>query len=311
MKISYSGLDIGGANIKVYDGEAKIFYFPMWKKWRELEDFLRGLDITGKVGIVLTAELADCFKSKAEGVRYIADIAKRVFDDVCFIDIDGNLKREIDVPERFAANNWIASVKFLAEQFESFIFVDMGSTTTDIIPVKDKDILASKTDFERLKRRELLYFGMLRTPSFYLIKDNCSSEFFSIVADAMRIVGLIDEDAYICETPDGRGKGIHECMQRLARQFCADVSEVGEEFVINQAEKIVQEMVDRVADALKEKRASYGIDLAIGCGIGEEIIRRACKKAKLEYLSLEEKFGEVSHIFPAFAIAKILQYDSC
>ncbi|MBE8538687.1 hydantoinase/oxoprolinase family protein [Geoglobus acetivorans] len=309
MKTSYSGIDIGGANIKVYDGSSRICYFPMWQRWKELGDFLKGLGLEGRVGVVLTGELADSFSSKAEGVVYITNAVREAFDDVVFIDLDGNLKREIDNPENFAANNWVASVKFLSEEFADFIFADMGSTTTDLIPVKDGKILAGKTDFERLDRKELLYFGMLRTPSSFLVKRNCSSEFFSITGDAMLVLGLIDETAYSCETPDGRGKSSAECMQRLARQVCADLHEVGEDYVIGLAGEIRDEMVSRVAKAFEQKRNLYGIETAIGCGIGEVLLEEAAELAEMEYVSLRERYGEVSDIFPAFAMARLVELD--
>ncbi len=313
MKTSYSGVDIGGANIKVYRGDSgrvEIHYFPMWRRWKELEEFLRDLNVGGKVGVVLTAELADAFSSKAEGVEYVVGAVREVFEDVLFIDVDGVLTSVVREPEKFAANNWVASVKFLSTIFEDFIFADMGSTTTDIIPVSKGEILAGKTDFERLMRRELLYFGMLRTPSFFLINGNCSSELFSITADAMLVLGVIDASDYTCETPDGRGKSEVECMQRLARQFCADLEELGEEFVQEIAAEIKDEMVRRVEGAFRSKARSHGIDTVVGCGIGEILLKEAAEMASLEYVSVQDEFGEVSKAFPAYAIAKLFEtYD--
>jgi len=305
-----NGIDIGGANIKVYrgeTGEAEIHYFPMWLEWENLEVFLRDLDLKGKTGVVVTAELSDAFSSKEEGVKYVSSLTKKVFDEVYFIDLDGNLKKEIDNPLNFSASNWVASVKFLAEIHDSFIFADMGSTTTDIIPVKKKRVIALKTDFERLKNRELLYFGILRTPSFHLINDNCSTEFFSITADVMRILGLIDEKAYSCDTPNGRGKSVYECMQRLARQFCADRDEVGVDFLKAKAIEVKNEMVRRVSEAFMEKSRKFGIDSVVGCGIGEMILKESAERAEMEYISLRERFGELSDIFPAYAIAKLVE----
>ena len=309
-----NGIDIGGANIKVYrgeTGEAEIHYFPMWHEWENLETFLRNLNLKGKTGVVITAELSDAFSSREEGVRYISSLAEKAFDEVFFIDLNGNLKRDIDNPLNFSASNWVASVRFLAELHDSFIFADMGSTTTDIIPVRDGKILASRTDYERLRNRELLYFGMLRTPSFFLMGSNVSSEFFSITADIMRILGLIDEDAYTCDTPDGRGKGVNECMQRFARQFCADRGELGNDFLKAEAMEIKNEMVKRVSEVFMEKGKNSGIDLVVGCGIGEIILQESAEKAGMEYISLKEKFGKLSDIFPAYAMAKLGErYDS-
>ncbi len=305
-----NGVDIGGANIKVYrgsSGKAETHYFPMWLEWKNLETFLRDLNLRGKTGVVITAELADSFSSKEEGIKYIVSISERVFDEVFFIDLDGNLKREIDDPLNFSASNWVASVKFLAEKYGTFIFADMGSTTTDVIPVVNGKIMAVKTDCERLRNNELLYFGMLRTPSFFLMNENVSSELFSITADVMRILGIINERAYTCDTPDGRGKGVEECYQRFARQFCADREELGEEFLKKKALEIKNEMVRRVSEAFMEKGREFGIDLVAGCGIGEMLLEESAEIAGMEYVSLREEFGELSDIFPAYAIARLVE----
>ncbi len=168
--MSSLGIDIGGANLKVASKDGwEIIYFPMWREAESLEEKLREIAekySAAKAGVVMTAELADFFDSKAEGVEFIAKACENAFKDVRFLDVDGNLKPSIDNPENFAASNWVASCRFLLEEgYGNFLFVDMGSTTTDIIPVTSK-IEAAKTDFERLKRRELVYFGVLRTPVF-------------------------------------------------------------------------------------------------------------------------------------------------
>ncbi|HIP62698.1 MAG TPA: H4MPT-linked C1 transfer pathway protein, partial [Archaeoglobus profundus] len=168
------GIDIGGANLKVADnhGNFKLIYFPIWKKLDKLEYQLRMIKDefnADKIGVVMTAELSDIFDTKVEGVLKIAKIVSRVFEDVFFLDLNGELRRYDDVlkkPRMFAASNWVASVKFLIEEgWKYFIFGDIGSTTTDLIPVTDK-IEAGRTDYERLKNGELIYFGVLRTPVF-------------------------------------------------------------------------------------------------------------------------------------------------
>ncbi len=311
------GLDIGGANLKYADteGDFGIIYSPIWKNLDMLEENLKEIERKTNpdvVGVVLTAELSDVFRSKAEGVRFVEKVVKRVFKNAYFMSIDGELKKEIDIPEKFFANNWIASVRFLLTDYSDFIFVDMGSTTTDIIPVKGGEILATKTDFERLKRRELLYFGLLRTPTFFLLKDNCSSEFFSITADAMLVEGVIGEEDYNCETPDGRGKSLEECMQRLARQYCADLNEVGMNFIKEKAHEIKREMVRRISEVLKEKGRRYGLESVIGCGIGEKIVEESAILSGLNYISSERIYGGVSYTFPAYAISRLVEmHDSC
>ena len=66
------GLDIGGANLKAADpdGQVRVATFPMWQQHRELTDRLRSLSWIERpdlVGVTMTAELADCFETKADG----------------------------------------------------------------------------------------------------------------------------------------------------------------------------------------------------------------------------------------------------
>ena len=309
------GLDIGGANLKVAsEDEGEIIYFPMWKKWRELDKQLfkiREKYGPKKVGVVITAELADSFNNKVDGIEYISSVVERVFDsEIYYLDVNGNIKSKIDDPRLFAASNWVASTMFLLNSFKNFLFADMGSTTTDLIPVTNK-IEAAKTDYERLKRGELLYFGILRTPVFYVLPEfdaPLASEFFSITGDVFVLTDDITAKDYSCETPDGKGKRKKECMRRLARTLCCDLDEIGEEKILELAESVKNAMIKKTSEAMIKLSSKYGLDKVIGCGIGEFILEEASKKANLEYISINESFGYFSSLFPAYAMAKLIEF---
>ncbi len=315
--MSSLGIDIGGANLKVASEDGwEIIYFPMWKRVEELEDTLRDIAekySANRAGVVMTAELSDVFGSKEEGVRFIGEICRRVFEDVSFLDVSGRLSRTLDEPAKFAASNWVASATFLLrEGYRNFLFVDIGSTTTDIIPVTDR-IEATKTDFERLKRREMIYVGILRTPVFYILKEFDSAplcpEFFAITADVFIATGDITEDDYTCETPDGKGRDEISCLKRLARTICCDLEEIG----INKAKQLALEakkaMKDLLKDALRKKTEDYGIERVFTCGIGEFLIEEICNEIGVEFISLSGLYGEYSKLFPAFAMLKLVQKD--
>ncbi len=304
------GIDVGGANVKVWRGRAESYYFPFWKRRDEFVNFLSELKIKAeRIGVVITAELSDAFSRKSEGILFIERALRESVDgELFFLDYDGNLKSEVDEPLKFSAANWVASVIYLSKFYDKFLFVDLGSTTCDVIPYNG-EVLAAKTDYERLNRGELLYFGMLRTPLCYLLSfKDISSELFSISADAMRVLGLIDEDEYSCETPDGRGRSVEECMQRIARQFCADLEEVGEKAVMSIAEEVKEVMVSRIERAVSEKIERFDLERVIGCGMGEALIREAAERIGVRFVSLSKKFGkDVSKIFPAFAVAELVK----
>ncbi|MET1123963.1 MAG: hydantoinase/oxoprolinase family protein [Archaeoglobaceae archaeon] len=308
------GIDVGGANLKVAgDGLAEIVYFPMWRRASELETVLKELAArygADRAGVVITAELADVFESKDEGVSFIAKACRNAFGEVYFLDVDGEISRDVTNLRRFAASNWVASAKFLLKEgFRNFLLVDIGSTTADFIPVTDR-IEAARTDYERMRRGELIYFGILRTPVFYVLPEfevRLASEFFAITADVFVVTGDIEPEDYNCDTPDGAGKDYYSCLRRLARLFCADLEEIGEEKLRRFAEAVRNRMVADVSEAVKQKISEYGLEQVLGCGIGEFVIREACELAGVDYTLLSDLYGEYSKLFPAFAMFKLVE----
>jgi len=310
--MSVMGIDIGGANLKIVIGDfAEISYFPMWKKASELGAILKEIKDRfhpDKVGVVITAELSDCFRNREDGMRYISGVVKTSFSPSpsYFLDLTGNLSGNILQPENYFASNWVASSKFLLlDGWDDFIFADMGSTTTDLIPVK-KDILARKTDFERLSKGELLYFGILRTPVFYLLSEFGAPlvpEYFAITADCFRITGDITEEEYNCDTPDSKGKSKEECMLRLARTVCLEPEK---DFILEFAKSVREKMIEKLQKSLEDHSERFSIERVLGCGTGEFLIEKASRKAGLEYVSLAKEY-KFSEMFPAFAISELVK----
>ena len=166
MLIMILGIDIGGANTKIASADGRLVelhYLPLWKNTK-LPEVLREISMRLKpkrVGVVITGELADCFQDKDSGLSYIIDAVNNAFQEAYFFTNDGVFTKE--KKRGIAAANWMASALFVGKEFPDCIFLDIGSTTTDIIPIRDGVPLAGKTDFERLKRGELVYTGVLRT----------------------------------------------------------------------------------------------------------------------------------------------------
>ncbi len=309
------GIDVGGANLKIAARDGwEIIYFPMWKKVDQLGEVLRSVAEkygAQKAGVVMTAELVDVFESKEKGVRKIVSTCSEIFDEVLFLDVFGNLCRDVSDPLKFAASNWVASIKFLLEEeHTNFLFVDMGSTTTDLIPVTDR-IQAALTDFERLKRGELIYFGVLRTPVFYVLEEYDSAplcpEYFSITADVFVVTGDISYAEYTCETPDGGGKDRRSCLKRLARTVCCDLNELGESNAARIAFEAKKSMVERLASGIERKIEEYGLEIVFACGIGEFLIQECCELLGVECIRLSDVYGDYSKLFPAYAMLKLVE----
>ncbi len=312
------GIDIGGANTKIASDDGKIVelhYIPLWKNTKlpeTLLDMARRLK-PEKAGVVITGELADCFPDKENGLSSIIDAVNNAFLDAYFLDSNGIFTKE--KKRSIAAANWMASALLVGREYEDCIFVDIGSTTTDIIPIVNGKPRAARTDFERLKTNELVYSGVLRTNIAALLKSinlngtkcNISSELFAISADAYLVLGLIFSDRYTCDTPDGAGKTILDAKRRLARVVCADLTEIGESALFSIANQVMEKQVNNIKEALLIAAKKRRLSKVVACGLGEFLAKKAALECGFEIMLLSEKYGaELSKVFPAYAVARLL-----
>jgi probable H4MPT-linked C1 transfer pathway protein len=311
------GLDIGGANTKASsaDGQwAESIYLPLWREapMDKVLNRLAEMNPTA-VGVVMTGELADCYQSKAEGIASIKAAVKKAFRcPIRFWGVNGfDWRNSMEL----AAANWSASAALVLQDFGNCLFVDMGSTTTDIIPIIDKP-LASSTDYLRLVNGELIYTGMLRTSLGSLLHAAridghtvpLSPEFFAITADAYLVTGQISPAQYACDTPDGSAKDQPSAMRRLARTVCADVEEIGQAAVMEIAEQACDYQLQLLLGAVERQSRKQSLSMAVAAGIGEPIIARACDLLGLSCTLLSDKYDRlISDIFPAYAVARLLE----
>ncbi len=314
MKIA--GFDIGGANTDLavvdFDDQGNITgikadfeYFPMWLKNNELGDALLRLlgddlkDIDA-VGICMTAELVDAYKTKREGVIDIAKKSKESFSvPVGFIGINGVLSFEelVERTDEVAAANWIATSKIAAEIEENCIMIDTGSTTTDIIPIKNgSECAKGRSDLERLKTGELVYSATLRTNLAAIVDKvplgdewvRVSSELFAATADIHTVLGNITEEDYSCSTCDGAGKSKEECMRRISRVICGDMDMLSESDIEKIAAYIYKRQAEKVAEALLEVSERENITKVVTTGLGMGIVgAKAAEVAGLESTGMD------------------------
>lgn len=313
------GIDIGGANTKVTSSDGKLVemhYVSLWKDTslpKVLFDIAKRLK-PEKVAVVITGELADCFPDKETGISYIVDAVNNAFNDAYFLGSNGMFTKE--KKRELAAANWMASALLVGREYENCMFVDIGSTTTDIIPIIDGMPHAGKTDFERLKKSELVYSGALRTnvaavlDKVLLAGDvfRISSELFAITADAYMVVGMISGEEYTCDTPDGAGKSVTDAKRRLARVVCADLSEIGDEELVLIAQQVMEAQLRDVVDALRDVAKRHGVTKIVACGLGEFLAKRAAEELGFEIVLQSQSYGkEISKVFPAYAVAVLFE----
>jgi len=323
---SVLGLDVGGANLKAAHsaGAARSRPFALWKVPTALPDALRELlrdwppyDL---LAVTMTGELCDCFPTKAEGVRAILDAVSlaaggtpvRVWTTDGWL-VDLAAARADPLPA--AAANWLALATY-AGRFaprRPALLIDVGSTTTDIVPLLDgRPVPRGRTDSERIRRSELAYTGVIRTPLCAVLGSRGAAEFFATTRDVFLLLGRLPEDPSDCDTADGR-PATRACAEaRVARMICADLetSTADErrklvEFAHLRQVMYVGGCIETVARSLP--RLPETIVLA---GVGEFLAQTALSKQKTVQPCPVFSFGrelgaEVSKAACAYALAVI------
>ena len=325
MNSKVIGLDIGGANTKLASSDGtlvELYYLPLWKNTR-LPEILKEIAEKlqpEKVAVVTTGELADCFENKEEGIHFIKDAVDSAFgySKVSYMNNMGSFQSGTGRLRDLAAANWAASARLIGREIGDCIFVDVGSTTSDIIPIMSGEHKAGLTDFERLKRSELVYSGILRTNLAAILKKvkfgkgrcRTASELFATTADVYLLLGNIDENMYTCETADGAGRNKTDAMRRIARLVCADLSEIKEEEISKIAVQVKKKQISVLTEALFEVAERNGLDKIAAAGLGEFLIKEAAESLGFECFSVSKHWGEeISKVFPAYAAARLLDAE--
>jgi probable H4MPT-linked C1 transfer pathway protein len=251
------------------------------------------------------------------GILFIKEAVDSAFGSskVSYINSRGRFHNGTDRLRDLAAANWAASARLVGEEMGDCIFVDVGSTTSDIIPIISGEHKAGMTDFERLIRSELVYAGILRTNLAVLLEKvkvengwcRTSSELFATTADAYLLLGKINEDMYTCETADGAGRSKTDAMRRIARLVCADLSEIREKEIYEIAGQVKEKQVSTLAEVLSEVAERNGLKRIVAAGPGEFLIKEAAERLGFECISVSGRWGEeISKVFPAYAAARLL-----
>lgn len=298
--MSILGLDIGGANIKAADGQGRTLSrpFAIWKYPEQLASQIALLRAefpsTDQLAVTMTAELADCFATKAEGVRFILDQLSVGYPKELlvwttageFVSAETARQR----PMQVAAANWHALATWvgkhhLQQSTSTALLIDIGTTTTDIIPfTSGSPATVGLTDTTRLQSGELCYSGIKRTPVCAIahsvpFRDSycpLAAELFATTLDLYLLLGDIPEDESDLETANGKPATKAAGHDRLVRMLCADRDEITFEEALDIAKFLADVQRQRLAGALERvtQRLGGSFDDVIISGSGAFLARR-------------------------------------
>jgi probable H4MPT-linked C1 transfer pathway protein len=330
--ITVTGWDIGGVNLKAArlsaDGLKVIHQpFAIWQHRDELAEALAQLSAqlgpAPHAAVTITAELSDAFRTKREGITFVLDALQAALPqtELQIFGLDGQFHPPATAytqPLLVAAANWLATALLVAREFANCWLVDIGSTTTDITPIRGGQVLAEgRTDPERLGRGELLYSGALRTPVCATVRRvplwgswcPVSAEFFATAQDVHLLLGNLPAAQCTSPTADGRPATPEFAAERLARVVCADSEMLSREEIEAVARYVAQEQVGQISQAMAQVMSRVKFNgPVVAVGVGAFLAEAAAARLGLDSLRpLALASSEASLAAPAVAVARLLQ----
>jgi len=312
------GWDIGGAHLKVAQCTTTgklidVFELPcpLWRGIEHLEQALQAAQLRLETNaathaITMTGELVDLFPNRETGVKAIID---------CFTQVTSNKTCHVyagqhgwHTPEKakqhwqqVASQNWQASASFTASKVESGLFVDVGSTTSDIITINNHQSMPNAfDDFNRQAQHELYYAGALRTPLIAIASQApfqgmtipLAAEFFATTGDCWVLLDQLDPNTIQDSSADGQPWDKQYCASRIARLLGTDREAFSMPAWLELAEWFTQQQTSHLKQACNHvinghpnlpKSAPL-----IGAGIGRFMVKQCAKELDRPYLDFSQ-----------------------
>jgi (4-(4-[2-(gamma-L-glutamylamino)ethyl]phenoxymethyl)furan-2-yl)methanamine synthase len=244
------GWDIGGAHVKaslLLDGRIRDvaqWAAPLWQGLAHLDAAIdsafarwaQGTELTrARHGVTMTAEMTDLFPHREAGVHALLEhLGQRLGATTRFFAGAVDWPTASDGAARWraiASANWLATAHQVAASRPDALLVDIGSTTTDLIPIRaGVPCPHGRSDADRLAAGELVYLGVVRTPLCALARQvpfaarhfNVMNEFFATTADVFRLTGELPPEHDQHPAADGGDKSTPATWRRLARMIGMD-----------------------------------------------------------------------------------------
>lgn len=334
------GWDIGGAHLKAavlhQDGTIlKVLQHPcpLWKGLETLHqafaELLKQLPAAPRLhALTMTGELVDLFPGREYGVKAIIATAVQVLGEnrLHIFAADRGFIKPAEIHagliDAIASANWYASAAYTASKISAGLFIDIGSTTTDILLLENSAVqFAGMTDFQRLESEELVYTGIIRTPVMAVARSTVfngqriglMAEYFATLADVYRLTGELDETHDQTPTADGAPKTVADSARRLARMIGHDFYAHELPQWIGFARNLRAQQLQIIQGACERQlsRSSAASVTFIGAGVGRFLAERLARQLDYPYRDfgtffsapLQESPMSCADCAPAVAVA--------
>ncbi|WP_020182031.1 hydantoinase/oxoprolinase family protein [Methylotenera sp. 1P/1] len=330
------GWDIGGAHIKAAlvdaQGLAHQVYqlaCPLWRGPQELVQSMAQIQALLPSNVVsavtMTGELVDYFPNRHTGVCEIARVVHaQLGADARFYAGETGWLSHTEVESNtgaIASMNWHASAAFIAQTVADGLFVDIGSTTTDVIPIQQHGLLdVGCTDAQRMAHHGLIYTGIVRTPLMALgptmmfnhRRYYVAAEYFATSADVYRLLEQLPAEVDLAETADGKDRSPLSTARRLARMIGHDVEDATLTDWKTLAQQFKQTQKNLIMTALNAQLTDAIVPI-VGVGIGTFLCRELADELQRPFIhgaQLVQAKDATTHqqavnCFPAYAVARL------
>lgn len=336
------GWDIGGAHLKVAAVARKgrvvqvvQLPCPLWLGLdhldRAISTALAQMPGANLHAVTMTGELTDFFRNRAQGVKSILlRFAKQAPAERTYVYAGPagflTLRSAMQKSDAVASANWAASAQLVASLLPDALFVDIGSTTTDLVPIRGATLeVRGFSDADRLASEELVYTGVVRTPIMALANRipfdgqwiPAMAEYFATTADVYRLTGELPEGADQLPAADNGGKTVRDSARRLARMIGRDL----ESAPLAQWKQCARHLADlqlwRIRQACERVLSRIGsVDRGplVGAGTGRFLARKLASHLDRRYRDFDSLIDAApdaaswaSSCAPAVAVALIAQ----
>jgi probable H4MPT-linked C1 transfer pathway protein len=275
--------------------------------------------------VTMTAELSQMFRAKKDGVAFVLDAITTAFPTaaVRVFTVDGRFVSVGDAcrhPLSAAAANWAATAWAVADHHPDALLIDIGTTSTDIIPIVSGSVAAlGRTDPDRLASGELVYTGAVRTPAEAMASHvpfgsglaGTSAEGFALAGDVHVWRGSLSPTDYTSPTPDGRPATREFAGERLARVLCADRDMLDEVGISAIADALARAQTERITAAIRRVAERHpSLRTAVVTGLGAFIADEAARAAGFTVVPLAATIGDTAaRCAPAASVALLLERE--
>jgi len=299
-----AGYDIGGAHLKVAlaDDSRTIavtqIACPLWLGLDRLDAaFAEAAPLTGRAqrfAATMTGEMCELFQDRRTGVHTLVDhlIAKLGPETHIWMGPRGfgAAEQAHQHPACVASTNFLAAAALVGKRLGDALLIDMGSTTTDIIPVgAGRPCPRGLTDGTRLATSELVYTGLTRSDVATIAHDvtfkgrtqRLAAGNFATMADVRRILSELPDDADQQDTADHRGKSLDESAARFARSLGRDSADASLDDWRDAARNIADQQMRVIHDACSHVLAANSLPKdapIVAAGVGASLIEALAKK---------------------------------